>query len=187
MKKTVKIALCAILLGTSISSCIKKESTPTAPEEMSFETAEAKFGLTKPYSNYARTKIIAKYGTVQAFYDFAIKQRAYIAKMTKVRTGDPYWSTITFNNPLDNTYTKLEISSDELILDALMNAGIDAPKCEMAGASSACAGFVQSGSVSQDMQSFLDDDQIAAGFAILCAAQPTSDAQIVLFQEESLY
>ena len=92
-------------------------------------------------------------------------------------------ATITLQTPDGETST-FECDEETPILEAAEEAGIDHPYSCRAGSCSSCCMKLEDGTVNQEDQFFLDDDQLESGFVLTCVALPTSATITLLTEQE---
>jgi len=100
------------------------------------------------------------------------------------RQGVPVKYSVKLETP--DGIKEFECAEDELILDKASELGIDLPYSCRAGACSSCAGQVLEGKVDQTDQSFLDAEQLAAGYCLTCVSSPRSDVRIKTHVEKEI-
>jgi ferredoxin len=185
MTRTIKNSLFVAATLLTMHSCTKvattssKETTP-----LTFESLQATYQMKQPFSQYAKNKIMLRFGSLEAFANFVSIKQAQLGTGKKIRTVYP--NNVVLINKVDGSSNSITINSDEYILDAAESNSVNVPTCERAGVSSACIGRLTSGQVNQFEQSFLDDDQLDLGYTILCVSKPLTDATIVTFVEQEL-
>lgn len=84
---------------------------------------------------------------------------------------------------LDGKQHEMALGSDEHVLDAALNAGLDLPYSCKAGVCCTCRGKVLEGKVEMDKNFTLEAGEMAQGFVLTCQAKALTDRLVVSFDD----
>jgi ring-1,2-phenylacetyl-CoA epoxidase subunit PaaE len=82
---------------------------------------------------------------------------------------------------LDGTKTDIALDSDKTILDAVLDAGLDAPYSCMGGVCTSCKAKKIKGEVIMENAFGISDDAIADGYILTCCSKPNSDDVVISY------
>jgi len=77
---------------------------------------------------------------------------------------------------------ELEIGADKTVLEALLDAGKDAPYSCTSGACSTCVAKITEGEVEMDVCFALDDDEVKNGYVLTCQSRAKTDKISINFE-----
>ncbi len=85
------------------------------------------------------------------------------------------------------TTHNIEVSEEQTILQAALDAGIELPYSCSAGVCTTCSAKILTGEVDQSDGMGVSPELQAEGFTLLCVAYPRSDLKIESEQEDVVY
>ncbi|HKK40145.1 MAG TPA: 2Fe-2S iron-sulfur cluster-binding protein, partial [Cryomorphaceae bacterium] len=84
---------------------------------------------------------------------------------------------------LDGEETEITVTSSDNILDAVLDAGLDAPYACTGGSCCTCRAKVMEGSAVMDVNYALTDKEVEQGYILTCQSHPTTAKMVVDYDE----
>jgi len=84
---------------------------------------------------------------------------------------------------LDGDETEITVPKGEVILDAALDAGLDAPYACTGGSCCTCRAKVMEGAVEMEVNYALTDQEVEDGYVLTCQSHPTTPTMIVDYDE----
>jgi ferredoxin len=180
--KTVLFSLSILLFSCSKDVVQEKKVT--------FESIEKEFSFKKPLSQKSKERALAQFSSEENYREYLLDKFALTSIKSKSDDLLSRWRTYRvqykFFGEGYGLSTEFDCRSDEYILDAAEEAGLDLPYSCRAGACSTCVAYLEDGQVDQADQSFLSENCTNAGYVALCVAYPASNISIITNYEEHM-
>ena len=84
---------------------------------------------------------------------------------------------------LDDEEFELDMKRKDLVLDAALDADVDAPYSCQGGVCSTCIARIKKGSAVMEKNQILTDAEIAEGFILTCQSHPTSPILVIDYDD----
>ncbi|AWG27244.1 hypothetical protein FK004_03035 [Flavobacterium kingsejongi] len=141
------------------------------------------------FSEVSKSVILNHYSSVDNYYNYGIQRKKELVSKTKSSERTVHTTyKVRLTNPRAGLNTTIEVLWHDYILNAAEEQGIDLPySCRCGADSSSLAKQLSGSPADQSEQTFLNEEQIDAGWVLLDVASPTSDCTFLTHQEENLY
>jgi len=107
---------------------------------------------------------------------------SFVEEVKKDTSGPTSISEVTII--MDGKQTTFQLSSNgSAILDAAMDAGIDAPFSCKGAVCATCRAKLKEGKVTMDLNYALTDDEVASGYILTCQSHPASAVVVVDYDQ----
>lgn len=138
------------------------------------------FFLCGPYDMIMSTKeALIGHGVVENRIHFELFTTADAPVKETVDEGDGSHVESQVTVILDGEETDITVGVDENILDAVLDAGLDAPYACTGGSCCTCRAKVESGKAEMDVNYALTDQEVKQGYILTCQSHPTTTKMVV--------
>ncbi len=186
----MKKLILALTFFTIIFSC-SQDTVAETDGTLSFEEIAILFEMKQPFSETSKRGILNKYGTADAYYEYALKRRKELNISKNNLSSKIFNAKADYTVELENIFTEEQHTiicpDDEYILDVAEENTIDLPFSDRTGASPTCAALLSYGQIDQSDQIYLTQEMIDEGAVLLCVVYARSNTKLYTHAEDFIY